>query len=103
MAKVTLEDVARAAGVSVATVDRVVNRRGGVSADKERAILHAARRLGLDRGLVIRPRAAKRIAVLIQPPAPPFPDQNSTPRISGRDSFSSFPVSFIQYSMYNLT
>lgn len=75
MAKVTLEDVAQAAGVSVATVDRVVNRRGGVSADKETAILKAARRLGLDRSLNVRPTATKRIAVLIQPPANPFHDQ----------------------------
>lgn len=75
MAKVTLEDVARAAGVSVATVDRVVNRRGGVSADKEAAILQAARRLGLDRSLAIRPTAAKRVAILIQPPSNPFHDQ----------------------------
>ncbi len=72
MAKVTLEDVALAAGVSVATVDRVVNRRGGVSADKETAILHAARRLGLDRSVAITPTTIKRIAILIQPPANPF-------------------------------
>lgn len=75
MAKVTLEQVAQAAGVSVATVDRVVNRRGGVSADKEAAILQAARRLGLDRNLKIKPTATKRIAILIQPPANPFHDQ----------------------------
>ncbi|MTE01611.1 substrate-binding domain-containing protein [Paracoccus sp. YIM 132242] len=75
MAKVTLEQVAQAAGVSVATVDRVVNRRGGVSVDKEAAILRAARGLGLDRSLAIRPTTAKRIAVLIQPPANPFHDR----------------------------
>ncbi|SNR48325.1 LacI family DNA-binding transcriptional regulator [Paracoccus sediminis] len=75
MAKVTLEDVARTAGVSVATVDRVVNRRGGVSADKETAILHTARQLGLDRNLTVRPTTAKRIAILIQPPSNPFHDQ----------------------------
>lgn len=70
--KITLEDVAQAAGVSLATVDRVVNRRGGVSSEKEAAILAAARRLGLDRRLVLRPRTIQRVAVLIQPPANPF-------------------------------
>ena len=75
MAKVTLDDVARAVGVSLATVDRVVNRRGGVSADKEAAILQAARRLGLDRNLRVKPTLTKRIAILIQPPANPFHDQ----------------------------
>lgn len=70
--KVTLEDVARAAGTSVATVDRVVNRRGGVSSEKEAAILRAARALGLERSLAIRPTLIKRIAILIQPPANPF-------------------------------
>lgn len=72
MAKVTLEDVARVAGVSVATVDRVVNRRGGVSPAKEAAILTTARQLGLERNLAIKPTMTKRIAVLIQPPANPF-------------------------------
>lgn len=75
MAKTTLEDVALAAGVSVATVDRVVNQRGGVSADKEAAIMQAARRLGLDRNLTIKPTLTKRIAILIQPPSNPFHDQ----------------------------
>ena len=70
--RITLEDVARAAGVSVATVDRVVNQRGGVASDKEAAILREARRLGLDRKLAIRPTAIKRIGVLIQPPSNPF-------------------------------
>lgn len=70
--KIRLEDVAQAAGVSLATVDRVVNRRGGVSGEKEAAILAAARRLGLDRRLALRPRTIKRVAVLIQPPANPF-------------------------------
>ena len=47
--KVKLTDIA-AAGVSIATVDRVVNGRGGATADKAAAVL----------------------AALMQPPANPF-------------------------------
>ena len=32
MSKITIQDVARRAGVSVATIDRVLNRRPGVKA-----------------------------------------------------------------------
>ena len=43
--KTTARDVAEAAGVSPATVDRVLNGRGGVSPDKEKRVLDWARRL----------------------------------------------------------
>ncbi|OOY14486.1 LacI family DNA-binding transcriptional regulator [Thioclava sp. DLFJ4-1] len=70
--KVTAAEVARAAGVSPATVDRVLNSRGGVSADKELAVLTAARRLGIDRALNKRAARTLRIAVLVQPRTNPF-------------------------------
>lgn len=70
--KTTARDVAEAAGVSPATVDRVLNGRGGVSPDKEKRVLDWARRLGLDRALMIRAARTLRVAVLIQPPANPF-------------------------------
>jgi LacI family transcriptional regulator len=72
MPKVTLEDVAEAAGVSTATVDRVINRRGGVRAEKEEHVVRVARSLGLDRQLSHVPSRLKRIAILIQPPSNPF-------------------------------
>ncbi len=70
--KTTARDVAEAAGVSPATVDRVLNGRGGVSPDKEKCVLDWARRLKLDRALAIRAARTLRVAVLIQPPANPF-------------------------------
>lgn len=72
MRKVRIEQVAADAGVSRATVDRVLNRRGGVSRDKERAVLTSARTLGLDRDLRIKPAKLLRVCVLIQPPENPF-------------------------------
>ncbi len=70
--KVTLTDVARAAQVSLATVDRVINGRGGVRADREERVLRAAQSLGLDRRSLAMPTRILRVAVLIQPPANPF-------------------------------
>ncbi len=72
MAKVTISEVAARAGVSRATADRVLNRRGGVSVDKERAILLAARRMGLDRNLTTTPVQQLRVCVLMKPPQNPF-------------------------------
>lgn len=52
--KSTAEDVAREAGVSASTVDRVLNNRGDVGKAKERLVFAAARRLRLDRALDAR-------------------------------------------------
>jgi LacI family transcriptional regulator len=70
--KVSITDVAKAAGVSTATVDRVLNNRGGVRTHKEDRVLAAARALGIDRALDRTPSRTLRVAVLIQPPANPF-------------------------------
>ncbi len=70
--KPIIADVARLAGVSTATVDRVLNDRGGVKPEKEAQVLSAARRLKLDRNLTRRYSRVLRIAVLIQSPANPF-------------------------------
>jgi LacI family transcriptional regulator len=72
MRKPNAADVARAAGVSPATVDRVLNGRGGVSVDKERRVLDFARRLGLDRNLKARPTRMVRIGALMGPSSNPF-------------------------------
>lgn len=52
MSKITLNAIARAAGVGVATVDRVLNRRAPVRAATEQKVLEAAQRLGYQLGPV---------------------------------------------------
>lgn len=75
MRKVKISEVAADAGVSRATVDRVLNRRGGVSIEKERAVLLTAKALGLDRNLKVPPIKALRVCVLMKPPQNPFYEQ----------------------------
>jgi LacI family transcriptional regulator len=66
--RVGLQDVARTAGVGVATVDRVLNERGNVSPATARRVLEAARQLGLRR-LLPRPYLRRvRIEVLLARP-----------------------------------
>jgi LacI family transcriptional regulator len=70
--KTSLIQVAEAAGVSLSTVDRVVNRRGGVSPKAEAKVLEWARRLSLDRRIDRSYLKTLRIAVLMQSPQNPF-------------------------------
>ena len=49
MKKNTLIKVAELAGVGIATVDRVLNERGGVRPETVRKVLRAARQAGLQR------------------------------------------------------
>ena len=74
MRKTNASQIARAAGVSPATVDRVLNQRGGVGADKERRVLEWAQKLGLDRNLKRRPTRTLRIGVVMSHPTNPFYD-----------------------------
>lgn len=70
--KVTAADVARSAGVSPATVDRVLNGRGSVSIDKERRVVEWAMRLGIDRNIRLRPTRTIRIGVAMARASNPF-------------------------------
>ena len=79
MRKPNAKDVARAAGVSPATVDRVLNARGGVDVEKERCVFEWVRRLGLDRNLKSRPTRLVRIGALIGPHTNPFYKRLSDP------------------------
>ncbi|MFK0331920.1 LacI family DNA-binding transcriptional regulator [Rhizobium sp. NPDC090275] len=72
MGKITAKDIAEAACVSLSTVDRVLNNRGGVAEVKERRVIEWARKLKIDRALNQRAARTLRIAVLLQPPENPF-------------------------------
>ena len=61
-------DIARAAEVSVTTVDRVLNERGSVSVTRARRVLEAARRLGVKRILPSPHHGLFRVtAILVRP------------------------------------
>ena len=70
--KSRLRDVATAAGVSLATVDRVVNDRGGVRPATAERIYSAARRLDYPRILPDRYRPTLRFDIVVQDSATPF-------------------------------
>ncbi|WP_432497142.1 LacI family DNA-binding transcriptional regulator [Kineococcus gypseus] len=65
--RVTIVDVARAAGVSVATVSKAVNRRDGVAPATHRRVMAAAAELGYDPAPAPRParRRTGVVAVLV--------------------------------------
>ena len=66
---VTIVDVAREAGVSFATVSRVINNKAGVRADKREAVLRAMTRLGYVANQQARSLAGGRshiVGVLVQ-------------------------------------
>ncbi|WP_244564729.1 LacI family DNA-binding transcriptional regulator [Rhizobium sullae] len=92
MGKPTARDLAAAAGVSLSTVDRVLNNRGGVSEDKERRVLEYARKLKIDRALNQRAARTLRIAVLLQSRANPF-------HAAVQDSFEAANRDFLQYNL----
>ncbi len=57
----TVIDVAKKAGVSVATVDRVLNRRAPVSSETARRVLDAAQALGFHASALLQKRVAERL------------------------------------------
>lgn len=65
---IRLSDVAKKAGVSSATVDRVLNERGNVSEAIGKCVLQAARELGLKRTLPLSHRRHIRIDVILARP-----------------------------------
>lgn len=70
--KTKLDEIAKAAGVSLSTVDRVLNRRGGVTPEKEAKVLEWSNRLNLDRVMFRDYMPGLRVAVIMQSPKNPF-------------------------------
>ncbi|RWH90681.1 MAG: LacI family DNA-binding transcriptional regulator [Mesorhizobium sp.] len=70
--KASFADVAAAAGVSIGTVDRVINGRGNVKAETEQRVLKCARELRLDRMLNLRPTRILKLGVVLQNRSNPF-------------------------------
>jgi LacI family transcriptional regulator len=70
--RTTLHDVSVHAGVSPATVDRVINDRGNVSDDVRRKVLSAARELALKRILPSNHHGIVRINVILARPERPL-------------------------------
>ncbi len=60
-----LEDIARQAGVSKATVSRVLNEQPGVSPATRRAVMTALAVLGYDRPSRLRPRSSGLIGLIV--------------------------------------
>src|SRR5690606_32772051 len=73
--KITIQDVARRAGVSTGTIDRVIHNRGRVSAEKKEKIETAIKELNFNPNLLARILALGRsyhISILI--PSAPSPN-----------------------------
>lgn len=70
--KVTLNDIAKQAGVGSATVERVLNGRGGVRPETVERVLVAARKLDYPKRLPERHRGLIRIEVILVRPESTF-------------------------------
>ncbi|MEI1250476.1 LacI family DNA-binding transcriptional regulator [Rhizobium aouanii] len=70
--KVTLKDVAMQAGVGTATVERVLNSRGGVRPETVEKVFLAARRLEYRQSLPVAHRGLIRIEVILVRPETSF-------------------------------
>ena len=72
--KITIQDIAKYAKVSVGTVDRVIHKRGKVSAEKKSKIEDAVKELNFNPNLLARTLAlGKRFLVCALLPTSPYP------------------------------
>lgn len=72
IAKITFSDIARLAGVGTATVERVLNGRGGVSEGTAQKVVSAARALDYPKRLPEKHRGLLRIEVILVRPETTF-------------------------------
>src|SRR5690348_10784675 len=62
--RITITDVAQAAGVSVATVSKVLNSRYGVASSTSDRVMQVVRELGYESSLVARSMRSQRTDVI---------------------------------------
>ncbi len=104
--KITIQDIAKHANVSVGTVDRVIHKRGKVSADKKRKIEDAIEKLNFNPNMLARTLAlGKRFLVCTLLPTSPHPGHYWSLPKSGIERagamYKDFGVAVESYS-YNL-
>src|SRR5690554_939264 len=104
--RITLQDVARHAGVSTGTIDRVIHNRGKVSAEKKEKIEKAIKELKFNPNLLARTLALGRsyhISILI--PSAPSPHHYWTMPLQGirmaESQFSDYGIA-IEIYFYDL-
>lgn len=72
--KITIQDVANYAGVSVGTIDRVIHKRGRVSAEKKARVEAAIKELNFNPNLLARTLAlGKQFIICALIPSAPYP------------------------------
>jgi LacI family transcriptional regulator len=104
--KVTIQDVARYANVSVGTIDRVIHNRGKVSAEKKQKIEEAIKKLNFNPNLLARTLAlGKHFVICSLVPEAPYPGHYwSIPKIGiehAESMYKDFGV-MVDSHFYNL-